>query len=828
MRRIWNIPLKVAVGYAFFVIVLAVAVLLLCRYTRSAIQLSYVEQEVSARWNASNSLVYCLFEVENIERAVSMGQTDRMEAYERAVGRAMASADSLVAVLSDTVQRTRVDTLRLLLADRLDNTRQLARLLGKAPGKRLYEQKAEQLRSGRDSLMLRHDVGKSVKETRVTYVVEKTRPTFFGRLADVFRRSKSDTTAMKVDSTVSSAGTDVRSIDVSDTVASVLTDIGRREERLSRSRRDRIVRSGNALQAAGMELSLRMEQIMQSISSAETQWMQQAVADDAARRFSIVIRMALLAAFSVILAVVLSCLVWRDNRRAERYRRSLEEARSRAENLLEQRERLLLTITHDIKSPVSAISGFTELLRPHVAGAQPRAFLDNIRSSAIHLLRLVGALLDYHQLEQGRLTVSEVSFSPSRLVTDCVESFRPRADAKGLSLRCCCGGGADAVCRGDAFRMRQIAENLIGNALKYTAEGSVTVTADVSDGRLCLSVADTGQGMTADESRRIFQAFTRLPGAQGIEGVGLGLSITRELVSLLGGTISLDTAPGRGSTFTVELPVAEEPSVASLPQPSGASAAQLPPSSAALPATLRVLIIDDDALQLRLVSEMLRRLSSGRWTIVACSDIDDMFACLDSEPFDLLLTDIEMPAMNGFEIASRLRDRNLPVVAMTAHDTLAADDFSRAGFAASLGKPVTMTALAEVISRVAHCEDVSAPPSPPASSSSAPAPLRLSALTAFAEGDEAAAHEILRSFREQTSKDIETLRRAAESNDVKAAGELAHRLIPVFTMIESPVVPVLRKMADARNRESVKELGLWCGKVIEEMERGVLGELGEL
>lgn len=805
MAKRWNFPLKVAFGYAFLVATLGMAVLLICRYARSAIQLSDVERSVAPRWEAVNMLVHGIFEVEDMERAVVMGQPAAIDDYDKTIDRAQACADSLATLLADSTQRARVDTLRMLLERKRENTRRLAEALASDRGEGLYARKAEQLLDGQDSLMLHHNVGHTVKEKQVTYVVEKTRPTFFGRLADAFHRQKSDTTAMVVDTLATANDSTRRSINVAGTVAGVLTDIGQREEKQRRSRHKRIAESAKTLQATGIELTGRTEDIIQSISKAELLWMRQAGSDDAARRRSTVIKISALAGAAVVLAAVLLALVWRDSRRAERYRKTLEEARLRAENLLEQRERLLLTITHDIKSPVSAISGFTELLRPHVDGARARAFLDNIRSSAIHLLRLVGELLDYHRLEQGRMEIHEVSFSPARLLADCVESFRPRAMEKGLILTGEYRPETEPMRRADAFRIRQIAENLIGNALKYTRHGSVKVTADVAENCLTIAVADTGSGMTADESRRVFKAFTRLPGAQGIEGVGLGLSITQELVTLLGGSISLETAPGRGSTFTVSLPVGEVSHT----------------ERTARPTELSILAIDDDNLQLQLLTATLHKLSEGRWNVTTCTRVDELLGHLNGGHFDILLTDIEMPAMNGFEIARMLRGRDVPVVAMTAHDSIGAADFQSAGFAAMVHKPFAADELSEVISRVATGRNKTAPAST-IGPDSRPLASRFDALTAFAEGDVEAARAILSQFHGQTSADIKAMREAAAAGDMKTVGEIAHRAIPVFTMIQSPAAPLLRRLADDRGAATMSQaLGDTCDKALIAMEKAV-------
>lgn len=862
----WGIPLKVAFGYAVLLAVSAFAVVLVWDYSRSALRLTDIARRTDMRREAMDGLVHGILRMENAERAIFMGHTGRGDGYCRLTDTVIARADSLAALLSDTLQRRRVDTLRTLLVSKRENTLLLLKAMADDARASLYERKAERLRSGRDSMVVHRDMARKVDEKRVTYVVEKTSPTFFGRLADAFRRSRSDTTATTVDTVA--AGTDSirQRIDLAEPVAEVLTDVGRAEENMRRDRRDRIRRRSEALLATGMQLTERTERLMDDIGRAETHRMRQQAVRNGDNRREATVRVWLLAALAVAVATVSFVFVWRDNRRAERYRRSLDEARRRAENLLQQRERLLLTVSHDIKSPVASISGFTELLMPHVSGDRPRAFLDNIRSSALHLLRLVGALLDYHRLEQGRVEVRSVSFSPAQLVADCVESFRLRAEEKGLAVVYSCATTMPPTCLGDAFRIRQIAENLIGNAVKYTDSGRVTVTADVSSGRFLLTVADTGRGMTEEESRRIYDAFTRLPGAQGIDGVGLGLSITRELVTLLDGTIGLDTAPGRGSTFTVSIPVSVPAAAASASassslssSASSAPSSSLSPSSSlyssspsatagpALSGHRRVLAVDDDALQLQLLREMVSSLSASRWEVVTCSDVDGMWSAVATGRFSMLFTDIEMPAMNGFEIAARLGDAvpagcRLPVVAMTAHDAISDDDFLRAGFAACLHKPFTAAELTEVILRVMETDEYDRIMSPetsdmvsalsPSSSNSpsscvlspsGPASsLRFSALAAFADGDEDAVMEIMTSFRTQTMADVAALKRAAGTKDIQAAGALAHRLIPVFTMIESPAVSAMRRLADARRAEEVpKEWSEWCREVMEEMERAV-------
>ena len=203
----------------------------------------------------------------------------------------------------------------------------------------------------------------------------------------------------------------------------------------------------------------------------------------------------------------------------------------------------------------ASIAGFIDLLSEYVDRPKAVGYLQSISGSANYLLQLVSALLDYHKLESGKAERHEVSFQPTALVSECVAQMQPLAMAKQLCLVTDINVAEDMFCRSDAFRIKQIVNNLVSNAIKYTDEGEVRVGITVLNGWMTLSVSDTGCGMTPKELQSVFNAFTRLPGAQGKEGVGLGLTITREIVTLLGGRINVASTKGKGTTFRVCLPV---------------------------------------------------------------------------------------------------------------------------------------------------------------------------------------------------------------------------------------------------------------------------------
>ena len=817
-KQKFNVSVKVAMGYALVLCIFCAASFFIYRYVRSAIRLSDVERYVSLRSEVTNHFMFGVLEIEHMEKMLLMGNEGAMPGYERAMAAVKNTADSLKLLVSDPIQKARTDSLKTLLDEKYANTMQLMQLFAPGKNKDLYEEKLDMLLKGKDSVVVRHNAGNVSKESKTTYVVEKTSRKFIKRLADAFRRPKSDTTAVLTQTDVTAGDSVSRTLNVGDTVANMLSDIQRKDKARRTVRRNRYNERGMVLRQTSVELTGRMRVLIDNINAAEQKWLIENSAADTIRRQGIITSICLLAAVAVVLAVAFIFFILRDIRRASRYRSQLEVARLRAENLLEQRERLLLTITHDIKSPVASISGFVEMLKAYVHGGKAAGYIANIRSSAAHLLQLVGALHDYHALENGRMSVTPVTFSPFRLLADCTDSFRPRAAAKSLSLHYSYRSEPSALFSADAFRIRQIAENLIGNAVKYTSEGSVEITAEVADGMLKLSVADTGMGMTEEESRRVFNAFTRLPGAQGIEGVGLGLSVTRELVSLLSGSITLTSVRGRGTTFFVSVPLAP-PSAA----PAADVQAEDGDNAANAVEKLNILVIDDDAMQLRLTGDMLSSLGGDIWHVTLCSRIEDIFAHLESGSYDIVFTDIEMPGMNGFEIVGKIGTPSMPVVAVTAHDALSVSALEEAGFASCLFKPFTAAHLSGVIASVTGIT-----PSGTVSSALSSSASPFSALTAFADGDPEAERDILQNFARETRSHISLFRRAIDTGSFVSVPELAHKLIPVFTMINSPAAPLLRRLADTRHSPAPPaDMDDMCRKVLAELENtaAALGDL---
>lgn len=629
-----------------------------------------------------------------------------------------------------------------------------------------------------------------------TVSVPRAKRRFFRRLADLFSPPREETAVVIsrseiVVDTVPAPAPEMRPDALRDTIAIVLRAL---QDSVTSERLyiyDEAWREGLRLRYSNDLINAKIYRLIMDFEEEETDYLMRRIDENEAIRSRSSRMLGWMAAGAVVLMLLFVAVLWRDINRGNRYRRALERANRDNEALLAAREQLMLAITHDIKAPLGSVMGYIDLLSRLTTDKRQTLYLQNMRSSSEHLLALVNSLLDFYRLDVNKMEVDSVVFNPSQLFETIRAGFAAAADAKGLDLRLETGPGAAREATGDAFRIRQIADNLISNALKFTDEGSVTLRADVADGWLTFSVRDTGRGIGPEERERIFAEFVRLRSAQGVDGFGLGLSIVDRLVKLLGGTIALDSEPGRGSRFIVRIPVGEAPEPDPAPVPAEAS-------EAVSDEELRVLLVDDDRLQLEMVAAMCRRAGFS----VECCPYPEYAAKLISEGhFDLVVTDIQMPAFDGFRVLAAIREVNpsLPVVAVSARGEMSPEDFAARGFTACLRKPFSYGELTATIRRV--CGGGRQPlqgPEAPDTGQAGPEGIRFDALTAYAGDDAEAARSILASFAEQTAANCASLEGALAAGDWATVRAFAHKMLPIFTMLGvAAVASVLRRAEGA-------------------------------
>ena len=732
--------IKILVGYALLAIVLLSATWMVYDNTRSLSAVNHASERFMARRDIVDSLVFSMLETANAERSVLLGDASKWERFDRALSGSKRQARKLRLLLNDTLKQQRLDTLMALLIAKRENTLLVMNVLKNNSRDIYYNNKVEALHSGRDSIVISPQTKERHEQHETVYEVVKTKRGFFRRLGDAFRKQRTDTISTTRLTHQPSTDTIHHRLNIADSVANALAEIHSEQQRANDRQQDIISTRNDRLQLVSIQLTKRTWQLLEDIQSDEHNALQRVVGKAISSRRAMIVRIAVLGLLAILSAAILVVYILRDIKRERRDRQRILEAKTETERIMQQRERLLLTITHDIKAPAASIAGFIDLLSEYVDRPKAVGYLQSISGSANHLLQLVAALLDYHKLESGKAERHEVSFQPVALVSECVAQMQPLAMAKQLRLATDINVAEDMFCRSDAFRIKQIVNNLVSNAIKYTDEGEVRVGITVLNGWMTLSVSDTGCGMTPEELQSVFNAFTRLPGAQGKEGVGLGLTITREIVTLLGGRINVASTKGKGTTFRVCLPVkvvtnqgihsggalvSSAPTKQQVHQQSkqsqpdclvGALETSAPPkgtsqhhnTSTSQP-IISVVIVDDDRLQGQLLNEMLRRIDGVQFDITTTIHADEAISIAVEKNPHIVFTDIEMPEMNGSEIMRRIRNASSatyatdkPVlrtkfVAMTAHEQSIMPQLRSDGFNACLFKPFSVQTLAATI-----------------------------------------------------------------------------------------------------------------------------------
>lgn len=815
----FDITGKATIGYIFITAIIILAGWLVYGNTQSVMLINKAEEQFLARRNLTDSLVYSVLDVNNKERAICLGLSDKFPEFNTAVEHTLAIADTLKHSLGKDIDTMRIDSLKYLVQMKRQNTFLLMKTMGNTDADRFYKEKVKSLSQGQDSVMLKQKAVEIKEDKETVYEVVKTKKTFFARLADAFRRQRNDTVHVARHSRKNVSDSVSHNIDISDTVADVLQQIRQQQAMNEQRKSSDIKRSEQQQQIVGMQLTQRISQIMADIRSDEHNALQQSLDKDMKSRQSLLLKIIILAIAAAATATALSLYIKKSIRRERQYRHEIEEAKDETERIMKQREQLLLTITHDIKAPAASISGFIELLKDARLDQQTKLFIDNIGASARHLLSLVGALLDFHRLDAGKVEPHPVAFRPARLLSDCVTAMMPQAEEKGLKLLLHAEDkNLDNVYRGDTFRIKQIIDNLTSNAIKYTAEGSVTINcsmgATTGDDKqwIAVCVKDTGCGMTKEECERVFKAFTRLAGAQGTEGVGLGLSITKELVEMLGGKIKLESAKGKGSSFTVFIPLEIEKSQ------SVETPAAEPETVSASITCKRILIVDDDTLQLKLLTEMLKRIDNkNTLTVKTTTHAAEALSAIDSFKPELMFVDIEMPEMSGTEVIRRIGKRqNLKVYAMTAHEPTIKDELLDKGFDGCLFKPFCISELAKVL----HIDNT-------ASDMKEETTDRFCQLTAFADGDKDAEKEIFSSYIVELENFISLLQDCGENDLRQTAAHVAHKSLPLIKMIGSEICGMLVGLSPENiGKLTDKDLTSKIKIIIREF-RNIAGEMKE-
>lgn len=480
---------------------------------------------------------------------------------------------------------------------------------------------------------------------------------------------------------------------------------------------------------------------------------------------------------AIVLLVISYLIIQRDLREKTRTRKRLEETIEQNATLLEMRKNIILTISHDIRAPLNIISGNAELAMDTRERKRRNIYLDNIGIVCRHVVHLLNNLLDVYRLNESKETCNNVPFNLNDLLERIVTGFSHIANNKGIIFHHD-SQNTDVVLCGDMDRISQIIDNLLTNAVKFTNAGMIQFNVRYENGMLYIEIKDTGIGMDQDTVSRIFRPFERLSSEANAEGFGLGLPITKGLVKLLGGSIDVESKIGHGSTFRVSLPLAVSN------EKINSEASAVPQDR--LPLPQRVLVIDNDTLQLEIAKEMLER---NGVSCTTCSNAKELVNEMRRQDYDLLLSDIQMPETNGFEILALLRkssignSHTIPIVAMTARGEGEKEAFIKGGFTDSIHKPFSMRELLDMVSSVVS-RDVEESHTPDFATFTA---------------DVLDKRELLRTFIIQSEQNMADLQSAIKTGDIEKLHDIAHEIKPSLELLraDAPLVKLRTTLNDS-------------------------------
>ena len=508
----------------------------------------------------------------------------------------------------------------------------------------------------------------------------------------------------------------------------------------------------DSLQQRNTELNSQISSLICEFEQAAVTQAEKETGEIAALRQQSFCIILLIAAAAILLIVVFYLFIYHDIRKRLEYRMKLEASDHRNRELLAARRNLILTVSHDLRAPLGTISEYAELMQSEKDMEQNKGYAVNILRASRHIIGLANNLLYYYRLEAEKEQPEKEIFHPGRTVEDTARSFLPMAEKKGLGLTTEVTG-SDVLVEGDCGRLVQILNNLLSNAIKFTRTGYIHVGARYQDGKLYLFVRDTGIGIDKERQERIFTAFERGETSDAQQGFGLGLAITYKLVMLLNGTIRVQSTPDHGSTFEVCLPMREAEgrtgTVETRPEHDDLSG-------------MRVLAIDDDRMQLDVIKKMYARYGVE---CDCCLNVGELVTALRRHRYDLVLTDMRMPEMDGNGVLALLRGSNigqtktLPVLAVTAQADERQERFRNAGFAGCLHKPFSMD---ELLTATSHIDRPD--------------------FAAIMEGEEDT-RELLDMFIEDTEEELSGMRNAFSTGDYERLGHIIHKAAPLWGMI---------------------------------------------
>ncbi|MGA9326116.1 MAG: ATP-binding protein [Salegentibacter sp.] len=768
-----SITFKVIAGYVLIAALAGISVWFIYTQVVAFSNLSQQNNNNNEKLFLVSEITSSLYESENISRRViQTGDEEDLSSYRAQIDSIRQSVMHLKTIYQDSLMQRELDSINKLLSRKTDNLEELATLREKDRNTSYYTRVINELRKVDESF--------GDYDQRFPNLEPYQRRVLVKYLEYAKKDNAKQLTNQTADSLINA-------------VKNVLSEleIANQQFRRTVSEKENDLLGNDVIlnqQLRKLLAQIEKEERQQSFSRAEAS--QQMLEDTSQIMF-------LAGSVSVAIILLFLILIVRDVTRSQRYRTQLEEAKNFAEGLLKSREQFTAAITHDLRSPLSTVIGYTDLMQKTTLDPKQKHYLQQMRKSSDFILHLVNDLLDLSKLEAGKMLIEKLPFNPKKLIEDTVYNSIPGNSEKNVEIVVETSEDVDTEVLSDPFRIKQIIANLVTNAYKFTEDGEIKVKVllkkEIEDSyTLLFSVKDTGIGISKEKQEDIFEEFSQENSSieKKYGGTGLGLSITKRLTDLLKGEISLNSSPGEGSEFIVCLPVtrlSKQESVAKKPEEKPAETPDLKGKKA--------LVVDDEASQRTLTQELVKSLG------MQCESAEngkEAFEKLNSGEYDLVLTDIQMPKMDGFGLISKIRKSpkfaTLPVIALSGRTNVNAEDYSKAGFTKSLIKPYKPAELLQKISEIFKLQ-LKQEQKQELNRKKNSANYDLEEIFLFSGGDQEAMQVIIKAFLESSKNNLQDMESAMEENDREEMGRIAHKMLPMLKQMKAThLVPELEKL----------------------------------
>ena len=734
------------------------------------------EKKMSMMWRQTNHTFEAVLDLALSEHCVYTSDKEDCLLYEQKCLAAQKELDKMRELCEDSTQVRRIEAAKTILAEKNLQALSLGSVLGDLTRTdSLLEDQIEEIAQKEKAAMRRTATTANAEKPKKKNIFKR----IFGK------KEKQDDVAQQ-DRQVTTANNVLKRLQ------HLQSDIRERNDSL----RQQMEEQADSLQMRNERLNREFIRLMHDFQQTASQQREDRLTLLADMRRQSMLFIILIALVALATSITFFVFIRKDINRRYKERLKLMALNKEKNNLIEQKERMMMALSHELRSPLAAVMGYAELMQDTNDTTISTA-RRNILRAARMMQGLLNSLLYYYRLSSDKDRVNETQFLPKSIADELESIFLLAAEEKGIDLHADFEG-ENVLVSGDKERILQIAQNLMSNAVKFTEEGGVSLLIRYTEGTMLLEVSDTGTGISKDEQNAIYEPFSRLANADVKDGFGLGLSITRKLVALLNGDISLESEVGKGTTFRITLPLS-----LATETDNDVNHEQFRFSK-----DMRLIAVDDDAVVLKLTQRQLERVGLECDT---CQNVEELMERLRKREYDLLLTDIKMPGMNGYELLDLLRcsnignSKDIPVLAVTAHISRKEEELVKAGFAGCLYKPFSCD---ELYAAVRHA--LRGKRKQVKSKMDDMETIDFTLLLANEENG----RDMLSLLAEQTRKDMESLRRMHDSHDREALADLTHHLLPVWTMLR--IDNCLQALRNAYRKDSADwaDVARYIDKVI--------------